>query len=85
MEVSETRNLVRDLDLTLQPRIVPRYKTWLPLATQQVFKYLHEIITLRLIDRKIYNYMYIEYNRNSTILFVKYGVESTIKCHFEKK
>ena len=36
MEVSETRNLVRDLDLTLQPRIFPRYKTWLPLATQQV-------------------------------------------------
>ena len=36
MEVSETRNLVRDLDLTLQPRIVPRYKTWLPLATQQL-------------------------------------------------
>ncbi|XP_076749985.1 UV-resistance associated gene isoform X2 [Xylocopa sonorina] len=36
MEVSETRNLVRDLDLTLQPRIAPRYKTWLPLATQQL-------------------------------------------------
>ncbi|XP_076236627.1 UV-resistance associated gene [Calliopsis andreniformis] len=36
MEVSETRNLVRDLDLTLQPHIVPRYKTWLPLATQQL-------------------------------------------------
>lgn len=36
MEVSETRNLVRDLDLTLQPRIFPRYKTWLPLATQQL-------------------------------------------------
>ncbi|XP_046825786.1 UV radiation resistance-associated gene protein isoform X1 [Vespa crabro] len=36
MEVSETRNLVRDLDLTLQPRIAPRYKTWLPFATQQL-------------------------------------------------
>ncbi|CAK9803922.1 UV radiation resistance-associated gene protein [Anthophora quadrimaculata] len=36
MEVSEVRNLVRDLDLTLQPRIVPRYKTWLPLVTQQL-------------------------------------------------
>ncbi|KZC04061.1 PREDICTED: UV radiation resistance associated protein [Dufourea novaeangliae] len=36
MEVSETRNLIKDLDLTLQPRIVPRYKTWLPLATQQL-------------------------------------------------
>lgn len=36
MEVSETRNLIRDLDLTLQPRIAPRYKTWLPLATQQL-------------------------------------------------
>ncbi|XP_078048608.1 UV-resistance associated gene [Augochlora pura] len=36
MEVSETRNLLRDLDLTLQPRIVPRYKSWLPLATQQL-------------------------------------------------
>ncbi|XP_076641381.1 UV-resistance associated gene [Halictus rubicundus] len=36
MEVLETRNLLRDLDLTLQPRIVPRYKTWLPLATQQL-------------------------------------------------
>ncbi|XP_050479899.1 UV radiation resistance-associated protein isoform X1 [Bombus huntii] len=36
MEVSETKNLVRDLDLTLQPRIFPRYKSWLPLATQQL-------------------------------------------------
>ncbi|KAG7206337.1 hypothetical protein KM043_003708 [Ampulex compressa] len=36
MEVSEARNLIRDLDLTFQPRIVPRYKTWLPLATQQL-------------------------------------------------
>ncbi|XP_076225878.1 UV-resistance associated gene isoform X2 [Nomia melanderi] len=36
MEVTETKNLVRDLDLTLQPRIIPRYKTWLPLATQQL-------------------------------------------------
>ncbi|XP_076387065.1 UV-resistance associated gene isoform X2 [Megachile rotundata] len=45
MEVSETRNLVRDLDLTLQPRIVPRYKTWLPLATQQLrFRNLIQII-----------------------------------------
>ncbi|XP_006614438.1 UV radiation resistance-associated gene protein isoform X1 [Apis dorsata] len=36
MEISETKNLVRDLDLTLQPRIFPRYKAWLPLATQQL-------------------------------------------------
>ncbi|XP_076175811.1 UV-resistance associated gene isoform X2 [Ptiloglossa arizonensis] len=36
MEVSERTNVVKDLDLTLQPRIVPRYKTWLPLATQQL-------------------------------------------------
>ncbi|OAD54507.1 UV radiation resistance-associated protein [Eufriesea mexicana] len=36
MEVSETRNFIKDLDLTLQPRIFPRYKTWLPLATQQL-------------------------------------------------
>ncbi|XP_071578467.1 UV radiation resistance-associated gene protein [Temnothorax nylanderi] len=36
MELSESRNLVKDLDLTLQPRIAPRYKTWLPLATQQL-------------------------------------------------
>nr|XP_033334277.1 UV radiation resistance-associated protein [Megalopta genalis] len=36
MEVSETRNRLRDLDLTLQPRIIPRYKIWLPLATQQL-------------------------------------------------
>ncbi|KOC67371.1 UV radiation resistance-associated gene protein [Habropoda laboriosa] len=36
MEVSEIRNLVRDLDLTLQPHIAPRYKTWLPLVTQQL-------------------------------------------------
>ncbi|XP_060817907.1 UV radiation resistance-associated gene protein isoform X1 [Bombus pascuorum] len=36
MEISETKNLVRDLDLTLQPRIFPRYKSWLPLATQQL-------------------------------------------------
>lgn len=40
MEISETRNLVRDLDLTLQPRIFPRYKAWLPLATQQVIIYI---------------------------------------------
>ena len=45
MEVSETRNIVKDLDLTLQPRIVPRYKTWLPLATQQLrFRNLIQII-----------------------------------------
>ncbi|XP_012530702.2 UV radiation resistance-associated protein isoform X2 [Monomorium pharaonis] len=36
MELSESRGLVKDLDLTLQPRIAPRYKTWLPLATQQL-------------------------------------------------
>ncbi|XP_012059407.1 PREDICTED: UV radiation resistance-associated gene protein [Atta cephalotes] len=36
MELSESRNLVKDLDLTLQPRIAPRYKTWLSLATQQL-------------------------------------------------
>ncbi|KAM0735180.1 UV radiation resistance-associated gene protein [Formica fusca] len=36
MELSESRNLVKDLDLTLQPRIAPRYKIWLPLATQQL-------------------------------------------------
>ncbi|XP_043260871.1 UV radiation resistance-associated protein [Colletes gigas] len=36
MEVSETTNLIKDFDLTLQPRIFPRYKTWLPLATQQL-------------------------------------------------
>ncbi|XP_011641027.1 UV radiation resistance-associated gene protein [Pogonomyrmex barbatus] len=36
MELSESQNLVKDLDLTLQPRIAPRYKTWLHLATQQL-------------------------------------------------
>ncbi|KAL6422229.1 hypothetical protein ACFW04_010911 [Cataglyphis niger] len=36
MELSESRNLVKDLDLTLQPRIAPRCKSWLPLATQQL-------------------------------------------------
>lgn len=36
MELSESRNLVKDLDLTLQPRIAPRYKIWLSLATQQL-------------------------------------------------
>ncbi|EZA57886.1 hypothetical protein DMN91_002469 [Ooceraea biroi] len=36
MEPSVSRNLVKDLDLTLQPRIALRYKTWLPLATQQL-------------------------------------------------
>ncbi|XP_066598188.1 UV radiation resistance-associated gene protein isoform X2 [Prorops nasuta] len=36
MDVSEMRKLVKDLDLTFQPRIAPRYKTWLPLATQQL-------------------------------------------------
>ncbi|XP_011870520.1 PREDICTED: UV radiation resistance-associated gene protein [Vollenhovia emeryi] len=36
MELSESRNVVKDLDLTLQPRIAPRYKTWLPLGTQQL-------------------------------------------------
>lgn len=28
--------LVKDLDFTLQPRSAPRYKVWLPLATQQL-------------------------------------------------
>jgi len=36
MEPSVSQNFVKDLDLTLQPRIALRYKTWLPLATQQV-------------------------------------------------
>ena len=40
MEDENVQCLVRDLDLTLQPRIAPRYKTWLPLATQQVINYL---------------------------------------------
>ncbi|XP_015108711.1 UV radiation resistance associated protein [Diachasma alloeum] len=36
MEVKVAEGLVRDLDLTLQPRAAPRYKVWLPLATQQL-------------------------------------------------
>ncbi|KAL0132833.1 hypothetical protein PUN28_000498 [Cardiocondyla obscurior] len=36
MELHESQSIVKDLDLTLQPRIAPRYKTWLPLATQQL-------------------------------------------------
>lgn len=45
MEVTDIRNLVRDLDLTLQPRTAPRYKVWLPLATQQLrFRNLIQII-----------------------------------------
>ncbi|XP_014236822.1 UV radiation resistance-associated gene protein isoform X1 [Trichogramma pretiosum] len=32
----EPQCCVKELDLTLQPRIAPRYKTWLPLATQQL-------------------------------------------------
>ncbi|XP_011298562.1 UV radiation resistance-associated gene protein [Fopius arisanus] len=36
MEVKVAQGLVRDLDVTLQPRAAPRYKVWLPLATQQL-------------------------------------------------
>ncbi|XP_046752213.1 UV radiation resistance-associated gene protein isoform X2 [Diprion similis] len=36
MELQEARPLIRDSDLTLQPRTAPRYKVWLPLATQQL-------------------------------------------------
>ncbi|XP_046490380.1 UV radiation resistance-associated gene protein isoform X1 [Neodiprion pinetum] len=36
MELQEARPLIRDSDLTLQPRSAPRYKVWLPLATQQL-------------------------------------------------
>jgi len=50
MEFSGSRNLVKDLDLTLQPRIAPRYKTWLPLATQQVSHKL--MLTLKKISQK---------------------------------
>ncbi|XP_033214847.1 UV radiation resistance-associated gene protein isoform X3 [Belonocnema kinseyi] len=45
MEMTEIRNLVRDLDLTLQPRTAPRYKVWLQLATQQLrFRSLIQVI-----------------------------------------
>ncbi|XP_012260852.2 uncharacterized protein LOC105688841 [Athalia rosae] len=36
MEQPEARPLIRDSDLALQPRTTPRYKVWLPLATQQL-------------------------------------------------
>ncbi|XP_011501800.1 PREDICTED: UV radiation resistance-associated gene protein isoform X2 [Ceratosolen solmsi marchali] len=36
MEQPKMRCCVKELDLTLQPRIAPRYKSWLPLATQQL-------------------------------------------------
>lgn len=59
MEVSEERNLVRDLDLTLQPRIVPRYKTWLPLATQQLrLRNLIQVIGCNLKSKEACLYYY---------------------------
>ncbi|XP_058804895.1 uncharacterized protein LOC131672011 [Phymastichus coffea] len=36
MDQTEMRCCVKELDLTLQPRTAPRYKTWLLLATQQL-------------------------------------------------
>ncbi|OXU25616.1 hypothetical protein TSAR_010175 [Trichomalopsis sarcophagae] len=49
MEQPEMRCCVKELDLTLQPRIAPRYKTWLPLATQQLrLRSLIQIIGHRL-------------------------------------
>ncbi|XP_057318740.1 UV radiation resistance-associated gene protein [Microplitis mediator] len=45
MEMKAKQGLVRDLDLTLQPRPAPRYKVWLPLATQQLrLRSLYQII-----------------------------------------
>ncbi|XP_074098660.1 UV-resistance associated gene [Cotesia typhae] len=45
MEMKAKQGLVRDLDLTLQPRPIPRYKVWLPLATQQLrLRSLYQII-----------------------------------------
>ncbi|XP_034934086.1 UV radiation resistance-associated gene protein [Chelonus insularis] len=49
METNITEGLVRDLDLTLQPRPAPRYKVWLPLATQQLrLRSLYQIIGFNL-------------------------------------
>ncbi|XP_014213895.1 UV radiation resistance-associated gene protein [Copidosoma floridanum] len=53
-EQTETHCSVRELDLTLQPRVVPRYKTWLVLATQQLrLRSLIEIIGYKLRTNEI--------------------------------
>ncbi|KAK0098540.1 hypothetical protein PV326_007000 [Microctonus aethiopoides] len=68
MEKKVTQGLVRDLDLTLQPRPAPRYKVWLPLATQQLrLRSLHQLIGYNLEQDKNFDtcWFYFTLHRSS--------------------
>ncbi|XP_015594741.1 UV radiation resistance-associated gene protein isoform X2 [Cephus cinctus] len=67
MDPAETRSLLRDLDLTLQPRVPPRYKSWLPLATQQLrLRSLIQIIGYNLRTEGKYEKRYFYYTIHRT-------------------